>query len=530
MAPPGGPKDITPPELLMTIPDNGTVNFNGGRVELHFSEYIEERTIEKSISVLPNLMDKPKIIYKGNKIYVDFPDSLIEDQTYIIIINRTLSDEHKVKLEQGVQVAFSTGEQIDQGSISGKVYHDKESCVQLWKLLDFRDDTTFFNRQPDYVIDATDRGVYNFKFLSSGRYKLIAVDKTLSGSPIIPDKMLYGLSWEPILVIQNQDTLHNIDIKIPAHLGAVKMIGAEIIKESWGRIIFSNNIEKFSDDIILNITKGDSSISDFNVFRDPVDNTRLNFILSQSANDYISIETRGIYKGNTAILDSGYIRIKMDTIKDTTYLKIIKPVARDIHDIQSDSASSLKIIFSNPVELNKELGSISLIEDSIPTPIELLYDTPLSLNLLPKTNWKPSSAYSLKFISDGIVSRYGRGIKDSILSINFSTSNYQGFGSLEMKISEKIPEDLIAELRNMEKELLVYRTVVNSNGNFSMKYVSEGNYSLMFFHDMDKNFEYSYGEIDPYHSSEWFYDYPDTIKIRANWEFEINQVQLKVYN
>ena len=39
-APPGGPKDQTPPELIETIPASGAVNFNGGKVELIFSEYL----------------------------------------------------------------------------------------------------------------------------------------------------------------------------------------------------------------------------------------------------------------------------------------------------------------------------------------------------------------------------------------------------------------------------------------------------------------------------------------------------------
>ena len=42
MSPPGGPKDETPPELIEVTPPNGTTHFKGGRVELLFSEYIDE--------------------------------------------------------------------------------------------------------------------------------------------------------------------------------------------------------------------------------------------------------------------------------------------------------------------------------------------------------------------------------------------------------------------------------------------------------------------------------------------------------
>ena len=79
--PPGGPKDETPPELIQTIPDGGTIHFDGGRVELIFSEFLDANSIEKAIRVLPTLSEDPEIIYKGRRVFVEFPDSLNENQT-----------------------------------------------------------------------------------------------------------------------------------------------------------------------------------------------------------------------------------------------------------------------------------------------------------------------------------------------------------------------------------------------------------------------------------------------------------------
>ncbi len=109
MSPPGGEKDETPPELINTIPENKATNYDGNTVELFFSEYIEETSVEDAISILPALKYEPNIIYKGKKIVIRFNYSLQQNQTYIIVINRNLSDEHKVKLSQGIQFAFSTG-------------------------------------------------------------------------------------------------------------------------------------------------------------------------------------------------------------------------------------------------------------------------------------------------------------------------------------------------------------------------------------------------------------------------------------
>ena len=45
MAPPGGDKDVIPPELIEVIPADGSTKFEGGRVELKFSEYLDVNSI-----------------------------------------------------------------------------------------------------------------------------------------------------------------------------------------------------------------------------------------------------------------------------------------------------------------------------------------------------------------------------------------------------------------------------------------------------------------------------------------------------
>ena len=132
-------------------------------------------------------MEKEPIIkYKGKKVQIIFEGSLANNQTYIVVINRKLSDERKVKLSQGIQFAFSTGNKIDNGSISGRIYNSKNSSVQLWKIKDKIDSLDFYKRIPDYSIDASDSGQYEFKFLSPGNYRLVALDNSLSGLSIVP--------------------------------------------------------------------------------------------------------------------------------------------------------------------------------------------------------------------------------------------------------------------------------------------------------------------------------------------------------
>ena len=161
-APPGGPKDIIPPKLVHAVPANGSIYFTGGRVELVFSEYLQENSVHNAIRIQPSLPEPLGIKYKGRTLWVDFPDSLIENQTYIISINRDLRDEHGVQLGQGLQIAYATGSEIDRGEINGKVYYDKPVALHLWMVNSESDLTQFYTSPPDYVTDADNEGNYSF--------------------------------------------------------------------------------------------------------------------------------------------------------------------------------------------------------------------------------------------------------------------------------------------------------------------------------------------------------------------------------
>ena len=90
-------------------------------------------------------------------IILNFPEDLLQDQTYVVTINRNLKDERKVALGQSIQVAFSTGDIIDGGIISGRVYGSEGYAVHLWKLAEGFTDSIFFT-EPLYVAEADDEG------------------------------------------------------------------------------------------------------------------------------------------------------------------------------------------------------------------------------------------------------------------------------------------------------------------------------------------------------------------------------------
>lgn len=526
--PSGGPKDETPPELIQTIPSGGSIHFKSKRVELIFSEFVDANSIEKAIHVLPTLAEGPKIIYKGRRIFVEFPDTLIENQTYIISIDRTLKDEHKVALAQGIQVAFTTGDEIDKGEISGTVTYDKTSSVHLWKVQNEKDLTEFYQRIPDYVVDASDSGKYKFRYLSDGNYRLMAVDRSASGLPISSDRMVYGLPWNPLTQIRDSKEITGQNIRIPNNMGGIKMNQAEWETGNWSTISFSDNITEWESAIKIHAIYEDSSIHQPSQFLNILDETKLHLTFSDlEENQYVTILTNGIMRGEETIIDSGLIKLRVDTSTDTTNLSIKAPTKNFVLSIEEDNIIPIEIVFSNLIDSEKSQNSFALMQDSISIPFNSTWITPLHSTITPLENWTPRTSYQILLFRDEIHPFFGQTLKDSVKTISFKTSDYQGYGRLIGTSAEKLSSKIVAEIASMEKKPSIFRSVVNLDGNFNMKKLPEGNYSLFFFQDSDGNDRYSYGRVDPYKPSEWFYTYPDTVNIRTNWDLELNSIKLE---
>ena len=130
-----------------------------------FSEYLLEKSVASSISILPKTFSPISVQYKGKKLIISLPDDLLDNQTYILLINRDLKDENGVSIDEGIQLAFSTGDIIDTSELSGRIFSDGEASCLLWKIKDSTDQSDFFKRLPDYSIDANDKGVYKFNYL-----------------------------------------------------------------------------------------------------------------------------------------------------------------------------------------------------------------------------------------------------------------------------------------------------------------------------------------------------------------------------
>ena len=526
--PSGGPKDNIPPILLSSYPESGSTRFSSGKVDLIFSEHLQEKSINNAITILPTTKTPPEIKYKGDKITIFFPDSLLNNQTYIISINRELKDEHGVPLAQGIQLALSTGERIDKSELSGQIFYNGKASGLLWKIKDSTDHVNFYKRLPDYKIDASDDGKYLFSYLSPGSYKIVAVDRSISGRLLDPDYAVYGIPWNDSITIDTINMVQTgINILISDQPRTTRILSAQWASNRWGKLTFDNSIDQYEKTIPVDIVSDSFGVR-AKTFIDNKEKNVLHFVIPDTIKSGTKtiIDVAPVYQNTYVVIDSGKIFARIPTEKDTSYISITNYNNSLVLDIEENNILPLDIHFSKIMDNVKLDSAISLFKDSTLLDINMVWDSPMHLAITPNSNWEPLSEYSLIIIRDNIFSTMIRSIEDSIKTIKISTSRYKKFGSLIGNIITPHFNPLIAKLSTFEKENLFHNAIVNSSSLFKITRIPEGKYYLLFFYDKDANTKYSTGHLSPYATSEWFEVVPDTISIRSNWDMEVADIRL----
>ena len=466
--------------------------------------------------------------YKGKKLIIYLPDNLLDNQTYILLINRGLKDENGVSIDEGIQLAFSTGDIIDTSELSGRIFFDGEASCLLWKIKDSTDQRDFFNRLPDYSIDANDKGFYNFNYLSNGSYKVLGVERRESGSLIDPNSSLYGVPFfKRIQIDSSNSTINNINIFFPKVLRSASVVNGKWVNNKTGIITFDNPIDAFEKSILVSVKYGDKDVQ-AKTFLHNKDSKIVHFLLEDSiaADMKTVINVKSVFENGIMVIDSAVISARTKLSQDTTYLKINNYSTGSTLKIEEEIINPFDIYFSKIIYEENIDNAFSLLKDSSIIDFNLVQISPMHYQINPVKNWLQETEYSINIIRENFKLNNSRSIKDSTMIIKFKTSKYEQFGNLIGDVVSPQPNSIVARLTSLEKASHFYDAYVNSNLSFKINKIPEGVYSLMFYQDLDKNNKYSFGHLSPYRSSEWFEIRPDTISIRSNWDMEVAKINL----
>ena len=527
--PPGGPEDKTPPQLLSSIPESGTYNLKGGfNVKLIFSERLDDNINKSSIRVLP--FEKTPLQLKVNKniIEVLFPDSLKKNQTYQLIISREILDERKNKLDKTYQLAFSTGDSISIGEISGKVFNIKNKPTFVYLFNNYESSDSIFFRKPDFYTETDDSGRYSFKFLENRNYSIIAHQGVLPPNKIDFNRSRYGLYSKSILQLGESNFLDNINLKLKNNITPFSVLSVKMQDKRIGTINFTNGFDLNNQKKNIEIKiydsqqKNISSISNF--FQDSLSNM-LNFYYDKfNDEENYFFEILNLSDTTNQIIDEKLSLINKSEM-DSIFPTIIS--LKNTNNIIFDGFNSIDYKFNQPIIINGELDSVfEIFSDSTKiTDFELIYTKPNILSILNKNKIRGINNLSVKILCNQIKSIDNFSMKDSILNISYEVKNKRRLGSISGEIINSNSKNnfLVGYMVDNKKNNFMIKSDSLTN-KFIIKNLNEGMWNIYAFEDIDNNSKYSYGEFFPHTPAERFINFNQLIEVRGNWENTENNI------
>jgi len=178
-SPEGGPRDYTPPQVVKSSPEAGSVNFKGNKVEISFDEVVNLKDQQKKVIISPAPRTMPMIRAVGKKVTIEFRDELQENTTYVVDFSNAIEDNNEGNQIDGYSFAFSTGDEIDTLAVSGIVLRAKDLEPMQHVVVGLHsnlDDTAFTNIPLERVSRTNDKGKFTIRNLKPGRYHAFALN------------------------------------------------------------------------------------------------------------------------------------------------------------------------------------------------------------------------------------------------------------------------------------------------------------------------------------------------------------------
>jgi uncharacterized protein (DUF2141 family) len=504
-SPTGGPRDTIQPIIVKEIPKNLTRNFTGSEIEIEFDEFVKLSNEFTEISVSP-AMDIPPV-YKSKKeiLKISFEEALQKNTTYTINFGKAIADVNESNILKNYSYVFSTGDQIDSLSISGKVINSltkqKLKDVTVF-ILPISQDSLFGKKKASFFTTTDTSGSFKLSNLREDKYRIYALSE--QGG----DRIYNGNSEEIGFLNQainlNKDT-SNIELKVFKEVPKLFSVTDRKI-ENDGRItlIFNKAILNPSLTILEPNELNASKTVEFS-------NTRDTALIWLPELTFDSIKVAVSSK-----------EISLDTVvlrrnKRDTYTPLVS-IIDNIVGTKIRPGSELAIKFSSPIKLfdNK---LISILEDSVAIKgYELVKNekSPKIYNI--KYPWKLKKQYILRLESGAFTDILGT--KTKVYARKFDLDSEDNYGSISIKIT--VPDTsknyIIQWLSDGDKALRQDRISKNIVLNYTRYPTAK--YKIRVIYDENNNGEWDTGNIILKRQPENTWTFEKTISLRPNWDLE----------
>ena len=530
VAPSGGPPDRDPPEISRMEPPDNTVNFSGSTVSLDFNEYVEENSFLQALQITPEPPRAPQIKWSGRSVDIRFRDALEENTTYIITVGTRLRDIHGVSLEAPITRAFSTGPEINRSRISGRILNPIEGSgtAGLSVFAYAAGDTVAGRTLPDrplYRTETDASGAFEFSYLSDRPYFVVGVGDRNSNRRI--DNMEL-VAAPPVPRISADTSGTPLDTPwyaavfdtVRPEARRIQLISPALISLRYSEDVFFD--PGTAKDWTVSDTARSTTAAARALYRPHGDSrTIIAVVPPLSAGEHLlSPGPVADSAGNRA--SQMPLGLSYDGSPDTTrarFAAFLPHREGDIIILGPSERAGFKL--SVPADSAGVAARVS-VTDTAGAPVNFSLRSPNRVDYFVEM---PDSRDGEPFIV-----RYrvrDAADPDSLVQQHFRALTERDLGSISGILSG-YPDTsrVIVEARERGDRAVRASTAAAADGRFDLTRLPSGVYTLRLYRDDNRNSRWDPGIITPYQRAEPIFWTPDSLRVRARWETEMDTLRI----
>lgn len=504
--PDGGPKDITPPVLLQSIPDTFSTNVDTKikKIELNFDEYVTLKDYMKNVIISPPVDPQPIFTPTGmaaKKVTVEFSGELQPETTYTINFGQSIQDNNEGNPLSYFSYIFSTGDKIDSLEVNGKVNNMGERklpenvIAALYRIDSTYHDSLIFKQKPYYVAKLDSANQFSLKYLRSGSYRLVAFNDEVANTKLDPTKEKFA--FYPEIVEAGNSANYDLNLfKLNQPYRA-----KEVAQVDYGKLefYFEGKPEKvdiqaleptFKTSKIYHKAYSDTATLYFNPSIDSLTEKRVRMRFAVNHMDKIDSLPPVIYQTEK------YTPLKV-------YGRNLDYVPGKMYEIEANYPldtldKSYISVVKDSVDLDFEVKRLKPNKFGLDFPIE--FDSKYKIAVLPEA-----------------AKDYMQRTNDT-LNLSFGVKESRDFGNLILNIQNKPEAPFWLKLMNAQDREVT--SVYGTKAKHEFKYLKPGEYYFKLLVDENANERYDTGDWYEQKQPEPIYIYQENVTVRAYWDIE----------
>ena len=530
--PPGGPEDTAPPQVISVHPEPGATMVDPHEtVTIRFGEWMDKRSLKESIFVSPIPKPAPQIQVKEKEVRIDFAEGMNLNQTYVITVGTGAKDLHGNRLKSSWTFAFSTGDRIDTGRISGQVVYtegDVEGAyVWAYALSDGSHPDPTIDR-PRYITQADGVGLYSLVFLPPGPYRLFAFQDRDRDAAYTVGQDPFGVPTGDIFLTPEHCDAGNRDFRLTVQdTIRPECVSVVAVDRIHVHLRFSEAIDSGSTESIHITSSEDGFESALNVlarYVDPVDRTMCRLVTEpqRPAGAYeVSLCDVLDTSGNTVHPLSCVSSFNGSSLPDTARPEIVATSPLDSAvDVPLDA--QIEFAFNEALDTNGVSSTFRLTTidgDEVEGRGE--WPHPAILVFVPKEGLR--GRFSFVATVDTMETRdvAGNRLRGSGAVLSFTTVDPETLGEISGTLEDEdslTAGELFVQAEKIGGGCSPVWTTFSQPGPYVLPNLMPGWYHVWAFRDEDGNGRFSSGRPLPISFAERFTSYPDTVEVRSRWE------------